>query len=383
MVCESSADVLLVSSVASLLQQLASQNKSTGCGAPCFLSASEPMITVADYVERLARFFQCSKECFILALIYIDRLLQSNNHVWLCPLNVHRLVVTALMVAVKFADDTFYSNAYYAKVGGLPVKEINYLEATLLRMLRFRLHVLPCEFERFYRLVMDASFSAGAAPRPPRAIHSSSSNSSSSSSSDNSSSFQQTSKPHIAAVADAGAGVVDGGDVCSSLMAAAAAPADDECTDRSKALQHCCSTTSCCSPSTGSTACFSGSSQSVSPPCTPEAADEVHFPSVETAVSSGSNNSRCCCAGSTSVQQRIEEESSCKCCRHQAAAAVHTPYNARLQQHVHPNIGVGIHKESTTCTLSLTQQHLIDFSAAPSRSVVEQVDAKGPPSSHF
>ncbi|KAL8450485.1 hypothetical protein Emag_003175 [Eimeria magna] len=365
MVCEASADVLLVTSVASLLQHLASQNKSTGCGAPCFLSASEPMITVSDYVERLARFFQCSRECFILALIYIDRLLQSNKHVWLCPLNVHRLVVTALMVAVKFADDTFYSNAYYAKVGGLPVKEINYLEATLLRMLRFRLHVLPCEFERFYRLVMDASFST-AATAQPRAI-----NSSNNSNSNNSSiSFHPASKPHVAADA-----AVDGGDVCSSFTAAAA-PADDECTERSKALQHCCSTTTCCSPSTGSTACFSGSSQSVSPPCTPEAADEVNFPSVETAVSSGST--RCCCVGSV---HRIEGESSrenCKCCRHQAA--IDTPYNARLQ-HVHQNLGVGIHKE-TTCALSLTQQHLIAFSAVPSRSV-EQVDAKGPPSSQF
>ncbi|KAL8272491.1 hypothetical protein Esti_003614 [Eimeria stiedai] len=320
MVCESSGDVLLVSSVASLLQQLASQNKSTGCGAPCFLSATEPMISVADYVERLARFFQCSRECFVLALLYIDRLLQSNSQVWLCPLNVHRLVVTALMVAVKFADDTFYSNAYYAKVGGLPVKEINYLEATLLRMLRFRLHVLPCEFERFYRLVMASSAAAAARPR---AI-----NSSNASNEVSSSCHAASKQPHFGA---------------------AAAEGEERCTSST-------------SPA--------GSSQSVSPPCTPQAADDMRFPSANTAVSS---SSRCC-----ADMQRTEEGSS-KWCRHPAAAEA--SLNARLQGHVHQSLEVGIGNE-TACPASLTRQDLIGFSAAPSRSV-EQVDARGSRTGHF
>lgn len=235
-----SAGPTLVSSVASFLQQLAAQNDSEGCGAPCFLSATEPTISVPDYVDRLARFFQCSRECFVLALIYIDRLLRGNSHIWLCPLNVHRLVVTALMVAVKFADDTFYSNAYYAKVGGLPLKEMNHLEATLLRMLHFRLHVMPWEFHRFFRLVIDSPFS-----HRPRVICCNINSNS------------------------------------SSLSAPAAA--DDshgfgpECSGSTKVLEQSCGNP-CCSPSWGSTGCFSGSSHSTSPPFTPEAA-EVQSPS--------------------------------------------------------------------------------------------------------
>lgn len=236
MLSEPSADPSLVSSVAALLQQLAAQNKSEGCGAPCFLSATEPVISVPDYMERLARFFQCSRECFVLALIYIDRLLQSNSHIWLCSLNVHRLVVTALMVAVKFADDTFYSNAYYAKVGGLPLREMNHLEATLLRMLHFRLHVLPWEFHKYLKLIMESPFSAARSRAIP----------------------------------------------CNGSVSASAAADDssamgDDCCSTGKTLHHCGNP--CCSPSSsGSTACFSGSSQSVSPPLIPEASAEVKSP---------------------------------------------------------------------------------------------------------
>lgn len=237
--CGASAEPSLVSSVAALLQQLAAQNKSEGCGAPCFLSATEPVISVPDYLERLARFFQCSRECFVLALIYIDRLLQANRHIWLCPLNVHRLVVTALMVAVKFADDTFYSNAYYAKVGGLPLREINHLEATFLRMLQFRLHVLPWEFQKFLKLVVESPFSSSSGR--PRAL----------------------------------CGNSNG--LC--VPTPAAGDSDrmrGDFTNSSKMLHHSGNTFG--SPSSGSTAYFSGSSQSVSPPLSPEAFCEPKSP---------------------------------------------------------------------------------------------------------
>ncbi|XP_022589835.2 cyclin-P2-1 [Cyclospora cayetanensis] len=237
----SAADASLVSSVAALLQHLAMQRSSEGCGAPCFLSATEPVISVPDYLERLARFFQCSRECFVLALVYIDRLLQMNAHVWLCPLNLHRLAVTALMVAVKFSDDTFYSNAYYAKVGGLPLKEMNHLEATLLRMLQFRLHVLPWEFHKYLRLVLKSPFSAAA--YRTKAVGWAS-----------------------GALAHPQSGGVAAGEPSREEVACA-----DGCKrGQQQRQQPCCN--ACCSPSfSGSTGYSSGSSQSISPPSTPEA----------------------------------------------------------------------------------------------------------------
>lgn len=254
--CGASGEPSLVSSVAALLQQLAAQNKSERCGAPCFLSATEPVVSVPDYLQRLARFFQCSRECFVLALIYIDRLLQSSRHIWLCPLNVHRLVVTALMVAVKFADDTFYSNAYYAKVGGLPLREINHLEATLLRLLQFRLHVLPWEFQKFLKLVVESPFSTSSRPRTLCC---------------NSSACSSRLNVPTPAIGD------------SDRMRG-------DCSNTTKALQHSGNTLS--SPSSGSTAYFSGSSQSVSP-VSPEAFCEPKSPPGDNTLLNVHRQGRC------------------------------------------------------------------------------------------
>ena len=51
----------------------------------------------------------------MLALIYIDRLIQKDSFA-LTALNVHRVLITSVMIAAKFFDDQYYNNAYYAKV---------------------------------------------------------------------------------------------------------------------------------------------------------------------------------------------------------------------------------------------------------------------------
>jgi Cyclin len=85
-----------------------------------------------------------------LSLIYIDRLIQRNSFV-LTELNVHRVVITSILLAAKFFDDVYYNNAYYAKVGGVLVSEMNGLEVDFLFRVNFSLHFTPDEFEQYRR----------------------------------------------------------------------------------------------------------------------------------------------------------------------------------------------------------------------------------------
>ncbi|KAG0210584.1 hypothetical protein BGX28_009220 [Mortierella sp. GBA30] len=62
--------------------------------------------------------------------------------------NIHRLLITCLMVAAKFTSDLFYSNARYAKVGGLSLLELNQLELEFLFTTRFELNVKVEELQR-------------------------------------------------------------------------------------------------------------------------------------------------------------------------------------------------------------------------------------------
>mmetsp|Transcript_14983 Transcript_14983/g.49136 ORF Transcript_14983/g.49136 Transcript_14983/m.49136 type:complete len:94 (-) Transcript_14983:112-393(-) len=46
-------------------------------------------------------------------------------------------------------EDSYFNNAYYAKVGGIPTEELNQLELELLWRLDFRLFVSPQEMREF------------------------------------------------------------------------------------------------------------------------------------------------------------------------------------------------------------------------------------------
>jgi hypothetical protein len=109
---------------------------------------------------RVHKYASCSNECFILALIYIDRLIQRNNFL-LTELNVHRVVITAILLAAKFFDDAYYNNAYYSKVGGVLVSEMNGLEVDFLFRINFSLHVTPDVFDKYRAELVSHSVSAG------------------------------------------------------------------------------------------------------------------------------------------------------------------------------------------------------------------------------
>ncbi|TFK28656.1 cyclin-domain-containing protein [Coprinopsis marcescibilis] len=63
--------------------------------------------------------------------------------------NIHRLVIAGVTVASKFFSDVFYTNGRYAKVGGLPLGELNQLELQFLLLNDFRLVIGRGEMERY------------------------------------------------------------------------------------------------------------------------------------------------------------------------------------------------------------------------------------------
>lgn len=108
-----------------------------------------PGISIRDYLTRIHKYASCSPECFVLALVYMDRLHQMQGFV-LTELNVHRVVITSVVLAAKFFDDHYFNNAYYAKVGGVPCPEMNELEVEYLLLINFSLHVSSETYARYY-----------------------------------------------------------------------------------------------------------------------------------------------------------------------------------------------------------------------------------------
>jgi len=63
-----------------------------------------PTLSIRQYIDRIFKYSGCSPSCFVVAHIYVDRFIQSTE-VHLTSLNVHRLLITSLMLAAKFIDD--------------------------------------------------------------------------------------------------------------------------------------------------------------------------------------------------------------------------------------------------------------------------------------
>lgn len=115
-----------------------------------FFSVTKPEIETKVYVRRLVRYAQCSRAAFVIGMVYLRRLEASNSKLAITPYNMHRLLITSLMVAAKNLDDRCYSNAHYARVGGIAtVKEVNRLELQMIASLRYNIYVSREEYNYF------------------------------------------------------------------------------------------------------------------------------------------------------------------------------------------------------------------------------------------
>lgn len=113
-----------------------------------FQSIFPPEVSILAYLERIHKYARCSDSCFVIALIYMDRLIEMRNIV-LSKLNVHRILITSVLLSAKFIDDLFYNNAFYAKLGGITTLEMNLLELEFLQFVGFTLSVSPDVFDKY------------------------------------------------------------------------------------------------------------------------------------------------------------------------------------------------------------------------------------------
>ncbi|XP_078178487.1 cyclin-U4-1-like [Carex rostrata] len=142
----------LASTLSSLLERTTKKNdstKQTESETSLFHGQSKPAITIRAYLERIFRYTGCSPCCYLIAYVYLDRLVQHCPEAVINSFSVHRLLITGVMVAAKFIDDLHYSNAYYARVGGIEVSEMNSLELEFLFGMQFELNVSPNQFNSY------------------------------------------------------------------------------------------------------------------------------------------------------------------------------------------------------------------------------------------
>ena len=119
-----------------------------------FLSKKPPNISIHKYLKRFMKYSRPEPSTIIIALIYIDKICDESN-LQLTMLNIHRLALACLVVATKYNEDDYYSNEFYAKVGGVSLEELNQLEYNILILLNFNVYIDDELFEKYESQIKD------------------------------------------------------------------------------------------------------------------------------------------------------------------------------------------------------------------------------------
>ena len=143
--------------ISDLLVKICEENKIKKCNKNFLLKSftceNIPSISIKDYFLRLSKHAKVNESTIILILIYIDRIC-NMNHFILTYYNIHKLILAAFVLAIKYNEDNYYSMVYYSKIGGVPVAELNKLEFEYLILIGFSLFVHTQLFEKYYNDLM-------------------------------------------------------------------------------------------------------------------------------------------------------------------------------------------------------------------------------------
>lgn len=99
----------MITFLSSLLQRVAESNDIHRRLEPqkvsVFHGLTQPTISIQSYLERIFKYANCSPSCFVVAYVYLDRFTQRQPLLPINSYNVHRLLITSVMISAKFMDD--------------------------------------------------------------------------------------------------------------------------------------------------------------------------------------------------------------------------------------------------------------------------------------
>jgi len=119
-----------------------------------FYSEIIPSILIKEYIIRIVQYAHASSSMLIVSMILLQRFCNIKDYI-INVYAVHRLFLVSFLISVKLYEDSFKNNAYYAHIGGIPLKEINDLELCFLGAINFDLCITTEEYEKMFNQLIN------------------------------------------------------------------------------------------------------------------------------------------------------------------------------------------------------------------------------------
>ena len=151
----------LIRSISSALTTILEENKKLDNykeivkkqGKMIYSANSIPNISINDYLIRIQTYSNIEKSTLILTLIQIDHICRKADII-LTYYNIHRLLFAAVLISIKYNEDSYYDNKFYSEIAGVKLKELKMMEYTFLELNDFNVFVNDEEYEQ-YRLNLE------------------------------------------------------------------------------------------------------------------------------------------------------------------------------------------------------------------------------------
>lgn len=147
-------DLKIIKNISNILKNIINNDNNKSNIITIYNSISIPKITVYNFLIKIYKYLDCGIECYIVALIYIDKFLKKYPNIILNNYNIHRILLIFIIIAIKYLEDIPISNKYYAKLCGLSLKEINKLEKQTLQNLNYDLFISKEDFDTYYSFII-------------------------------------------------------------------------------------------------------------------------------------------------------------------------------------------------------------------------------------
>ena len=113
-----------------------------------FSANSIPNISIKDYLIRIQTYSGIEKSTLILSLILIDHICKKSDLI-LTYFNIHRVLFGSILISIKFNEDSYYDNKFYAEIAGVKLKELKLIEESFFQLNDFNVYVDFQEYEQY------------------------------------------------------------------------------------------------------------------------------------------------------------------------------------------------------------------------------------------
>ncbi|KAJ3680612.1 hypothetical protein LUZ60_016890 [Juncus effusus] len=163
---------IVLGAISSILNRVVCRNAVLGGAKPPetpFHGKIVPWIPIDKYLERLFIFADCSDTCWIIAYIFMDKFIKRRRPALILePHSVHRILLSAVLLAAKYHDDSSRNNVHFAMAGGVSLETLNHLEAEFFKGVGYQLYVAPIEFNYYCTILQrEMNFLKFLLPPPP------------------------------------------------------------------------------------------------------------------------------------------------------------------------------------------------------------------------